>query len=71
MTVSTLTYIHELLKEEVSKREGALELIRKVYLEALDNKQPNVKCLEQQKENARKKYSKAYDALTDFESKEW
>ena len=71
MTVSTLTYIHELLKEEVRKCEGALELIRKVYREAVDNEQSNVECLEEQKENARKKYNKALDALTDYEAKEW
>lgn len=71
MTISTLSHIHKLLKDEVGKRGNALESIRKAYFEAIDNGQSNVKCLEVQKENARKEYNKACDALAEFEIKEW
>lgn len=71
MTVTTLTYIHNLLKEEANKREMALKWIRESYVKAMDDEQPNVKTLEEQKEVARIKFNEANDALRDFESKEW
>jgi predicted CopG family antitoxin len=65
MKASTLTYIHELLREEVTKRENALEFIRNICsTQSAEN-------LEEEKEKALEAYDQARLALADFESKEW
>lgn len=71
MTIKTLTYIHDLLKEEADKREKAYKWMRDIANAAEEQDQPNKDELKKQVEIARHKRFEAENALADFESKEW
>lgn len=71
MTIKTLTYIHELLKEEKDKRYNAYVYIRDCVTKAHCDKQPNADYLEKQQEKAWEEYRKADRALDDFEDQEF
>ena len=71
MTIKTLTYIHNLLKEDVQTHENAKAYIREIYFKAQDEEKPNAEYLRKQYENARDKLREAQNALEDFEAKEW
>lgn len=71
MTVKTLTYIHNLLKEEVSKLKDAHTYIKTITTEAKEKEAPNADFLQRQTDKAWSKYIDAMNALEDFENKEW
>lgn len=71
MTIKTLTFIHNLLKEEAAKREDAKKWILERYYEATENNAPNAETLRTQYNVAKEKYYEATNALEDFEQKEW
>lgn len=71
MTIKTLTYIHNLLKEDVQTQENAKEYIREVYNKALEEEKENAPFLRKQYETQRQKLREAENALEDFEAKEW
>ena len=71
MTIKTLTYIHDLLKEECDKREKANRWMRDLANEAEEQEQPNTQTLKEQSEIAWNKYIEARNALDDFEQKDW
>lgn len=71
MTIKTLEFIHGLLNEEVTKRNGAYQLIKKCANEARENDQPNADALSEQEEIAWDKRIEAIRARDEFEQKEW
>lgn len=71
MTIKTLTYIHNLLKEDVAQREDVKKYIREVYDTALEATDPTAEHLREQYNDAKDKYYDALHALEDFEAKEW
>ena len=71
MTIKTLTYIYDLLKEDVQSQENAKNYIREVYNKALEEGQENAPFLRKQYETQRNKLREAENALEDFEAKEW
>ena len=71
MTIKTLEFIHNLLKEEANKTDDAYKYIRDIATTARENEQPNADYLAQQQEAAWKKRTEAKHALEDFEEKEW
>ena len=71
MTIKTLEFIHNLLKEEANKTDDAHKYMRDIVTTARENNQPNADYLAQQQEAAWKKRIEAKQALDDFEQKEW
>ena len=71
MTVKTLTYIHELLKEEDRRQAGAYKLIRDAAQRANEEDAPNKQTLHEQEQRAWQRHVEALNALAEFESKEW
>lgn len=71
MTIKTLTYIHDLMCEELTKRKDAYNYIREVANKAIDEEAPNAQFLSTQRDTAWQKYIEATNALADFEAKEW
>lgn len=71
MTIKTLTYIHNLLKEDVETQTNAKLYIQEVYNNALEEGKENASFLRQQYETQRRKLREAENALDDFEAKEW
>ena len=75
MTIKTLEIIHELLKEEERKQENALNIARANFYaeqdkEALGEK-TNINTYRELYDKCFKHHSKIYNALMDFENKEW
>ena len=71
MTIKTLTYIHNLLKEDVDLKSGAKKHIYELWSEAVDKEYSNAEYIREQYDLARKKLYEAENALEDFEAKEW
>lgn len=71
MTIKTLTYIHNLLKEDVNTHANAKDYIRQVADKAEAEEAPNAQYLREQYNKAFNKYCEACNALQDFEAKEW
>ena len=69
MSVETLTLIHELLTEEERQSREAYEKINALY--QAPNKLWEIAPLKKQHETAKERYTKAHDALTNFEAQEW
>lgn len=67
MTIKTLTYIHELLKEAEKTSLGAQEVARKARNEAEEKGADNFECLDSVYHKVRESYLKASTALADFE----
>ena len=71
MTIKTLTYIHNLLIEDVKTQTAAKDYIRTIADQAEAEEAPNAEYLRKQQQTAFDKYLKAPRALEDFEAKEW
>lgn len=71
MTIKTLTFIHDLLKEDVHIKKEAHNHMRDIVTTARANNQPNADFLAEQQNKAWNKYLEANRALEDFEEKEW
>lgn len=71
MTIKTLTYIHNLLIEDVKTQTQVKDYIRTVADRAEAEEAPNAEYLREQQRIAFDKYLKASRALEDFEAKEW
>ena len=73
MTIKTLTYIHNLLKEEKNKRLSDLHKARNCYKEAVDQEKEEdvITVCREIKNNHYEKDQEALDVLNDFEAKEW
>ena len=71
MTIKTLTRIHNLLTEDKKTRYHAYQLLRDASDKANDEKAPNAKYLEKQKNEAWDIYIEASNALDEFESHDW
>lgn len=71
MTIKTLTYIHNLLIEDVKTQTNAKDYTRTIADKAEAEEAPNAEYLRKQQRIAFDKYLKATRALEDFEAKEW
>lgn len=71
MTVKTLTYIHNLLKEDANDKETTMNFVRTIYNEAVRENKPTAEHIREQYQLCRDKYWEAREALEDFERKEW
>ena len=71
MTIKTLTFIHDLLKEENQTRHNAYHYIRNLANKAVEEEAPNAEYLKKQADDAWLKHIEAVKALDDFEEKEW
>ena len=71
MTVKTLTYIHQLLIENETRRSKALEIARKARNDAEETGADNLPTLEDLYKIEFKACAEARDALADFEAREW
>lgn len=71
MTIKTLTYIHNLLKDDVNLKEGAKKHIYELWNEAVEKEYSNAEYIREQYDIARDKCYEAQHALEDFEAKEW
>ena len=71
MTIKTLTYIHNLLKEDVKVQANAKNYIRDIANKAAEEEAPNAQYLSSQQQKALHKYLEACNALEDFEKQEW
>lgn len=74
MTIKTLEYIHNVLKEEERKSWQAYKDARQLQYDYEDSDTPDQELIDRQCEAANNFYemhSAARDALTDFEDQEW
>ena len=71
MTIKTLTYIHNLLKEEKDKTYQAYIYIRDCTAKAYHDNKPNANFLKSQQDKAWEKYREADRALDDFEEQQF
>lgn len=71
MTIKTLTFIHELLKDELSRRDGAYALAARKYQEAYQAKAPNEEALHELQMSMFRKRTEARQILDEFEAQEW
>lgn len=71
MTIKTLTYIHNLLIEDVKTHTNAKDYARQIAEKAEDEEAPNAQYLRELYNKAFNKYRAACNALQDFEAKEW
>lgn len=72
MKISTLEYIHDLLKKQYTITENALKITRKNYHEAEKDGTPKeVSGMKATYDAARERHSKATEALGDFENQEF
>ena len=71
MKITTLEYIHKLLKHDFEIHEKALKIARDSLYKAEEDKDKDLKTFEELYEKARKSLEEARDALFDFEDHEW
>ena len=71
MTIKTLTYIHNLLKEEKEKQYEAYKHIRDIVTTARAENQPNADYLAELQDKAWDTYTQARHALEDFEEQDF
>ena len=71
MTIKTLTFIHELLKDEVNRLNGAYSLAAEASKEAEEAEAPNAKPLDELKMQMFRKRTEAQRVLDEFEAQEW
>ena len=71
MTIKTLTYIHDLLKEKVESEHGTYTHIRDLVTTARCDNATNIATLEKLQDKAWVDYTKARHALQDFEEQEF
>ena len=71
MTIKTLTYIHNLLIDDVKTNTNAKDYARQIAEKAEDEEAPNAQYLRELYNKAFNKYLDACNALQDFEAKEW
>ena len=66
MTISTLSYIHDLLVKENHVEDSMQRTARRVWLDAAENDHPETEKLHERYNEAKARYDRAYDALQDF-----
>ena len=71
MTIKTLAYIHNLMKEEFDKRDKAYKWMKEIANDAEEKEQGNTEALKEQVRIAYKKRDEALNALIDFEKTEY
>lgn len=74
MTIKTLEFIHNLLKDEADKTEALYKMAKDTFYECAESENPNKKQLKSAEEHLtvwRNAYNKAAEALSDFENQEW
>ena len=71
MTIKTLTFIHESLKDEVNRRLDTKKYVYDLWEEAVEQELPTAEHIREQYNIAREKYNEAHDALEDFEQQDW
>lgn len=71
MTIKTLTFIHELLKDEVNRLDGAYNLAKEASQEADETEAPNAKELHELQLQMFHKRTEAQRVLDEFEAQEW
>ena len=77
MTIKTLSFIHDLLVEEERRALRVSDWLYDIYAKARDDfedgkiSESEVKSKEKEYDTAKSYHSKAYDALREFEAKEW
>lgn len=77
MTIKTLSFIHDLLVEEERKALRVSDWLYEIYAKARDDfedgkiPESEVNPKEKEYETARSYHGKAYEALREFEAKEW
>lgn len=71
MTIKTLTYIHQLLIDDVARCRQANRIATDARNRAEDEEADNLQTLEDVRKKAWEHLSKAVDALADFEAQEW
>ena len=71
MTIKDLEYIHNLLREDVGRRENAKEILRKDTNHAEETCADNYSILVMEYKKARDSYNMANSVLQNFEYEEW
>lgn len=71
MKIKTLSYIHNLLKEEAEKRKEEYLIAATAKKNATDEELENDPSIEAAYKVARNKWNEADNALSDFEDQEW
>lgn len=71
MTIKTLTYIHQLLIDDVARCRRANEIATDARNRAEDEEADNLQTLEEARKKTWEHLRKATNALEDFEAQEW
>lgn len=71
MKLKSLIYIRDLLEENERKTRRAYEMAREAHYNAINQDADNVETLFAMHEKTHETWCKAWDALQDFESREW
>lgn len=71
MNIKTLSYIHNLLKENKEKERKAMEIARTERNKAEDDEAENFPSLEKLYRKTYESFCEASNALDDFEAQEW
>lgn len=71
MKFETLNYVHDLLKQNLKVKQGALELANRTIEEAVENSGDNIDLLKEIRGTAMQELWEAENAMKDFKNHEW